>query len=134
MDGTEASAQAMQETSELLSSAGVDLVGLHVFDRLTMPPFWDQQAHAAESWRREFGARFLPASASPLELRTGSPGARVVEVAEEEQADLIAMCWSQDMTSGHAKTVQDVLDRAHVPVLLLPMERIVTPTSGQADP
>lgn len=122
LDGTQASADALRGASQIFADAGVDIVGLHVFDQSTLPRFWDQPHHAAESWGREFSARHLTGPDSRLELRTGSPGSRVVDVAEEEHVDLVAMCWSQDLSTGHAQTVKDVLEHSHVPVLLLPMD------------
>jgi nucleotide-binding universal stress UspA family protein len=120
LDGTQDSADSVQAASALFADAEVAVVGLHVFDPSTFPRFWDQAHHAAEAWRSEFTARYLPAEAARLELRTGSPGSRVVDVAEEEQVDLIALCWSQTLAEGRAQTVREVLDRARVPVLLLP--------------
>ena len=51
---------------------------------------------------------------------SGAPGVCVVDVAEAETVDLIALSWSQDLGNGKAQTVQQVLTTSPVPVLLLP--------------
>ena len=120
LDGTPESAAAVAGTMGLLARAGVDLVVLHVFDAATVPRFWDQAAHAHRAWAEEFLARNAAAAGARLELRSGSPGEQVVEVAGAEQADLIALGWSQHLDAGRSRTVRRSVLHAGVPVLLVP--------------
>ena len=72
-------------------SAGVDLVVLARLRRGHGPRFWDQAAHAQRAWEEEFIARHAAAVDTRLEVRHGAAGDHVVDVAESEGADLIAM-------------------------------------------
>lgn len=122
LDGTPEAAAAADAVTELLADAGVDLVVLHVFDASTVPPFWDQPAHALSAWGDEFLARNVRRTGARLTVRSGSPEDQVVAVAEEEQAQLIALGWSQKLSPGRARTVRNSVRDAPVPVLLLPID------------
>ena len=121
LDGTAASAETVSGTVALFSASGADVVVLHVFDKATVPRFWDQAVHARESWVEEFWSRYCNAPNARMELRSGTPGEGVVEVAVSEHADLIALGWAQDLSAGRARTVRSTLAQAPVPVLLLPL-------------
>ncbi|MEC3918702.1 universal stress protein [Nocardia sp. CDC160] len=123
LDGTEEAAQAISETVRLFCAAGVEITVLHVFDQNTAPAHWDQAAHARPAWEREFHARFcapyLPASCHTVTLRSGTPGAHILDLAATH-SDLIVLGWSQHLTEGRARTVRHTLSAAPVPVLLIP--------------
>jgi nucleotide-binding universal stress UspA family protein len=119
LDGTVESAETVAETVDLFASSGADIVVLHVFDETTVPKFWDQPVHARRSWDEEFLARYCDQPDARLELRSGSPGESIVDVAASERPDLIAMGWSQDLTAGRAQTVRTTVERSGTPVLLL---------------
>jgi hypothetical protein len=121
LDDVGSTAAALQPTIQLLADAGFEVVALHVFDKRSVPPFWDQPQHVGEGWRREFVTRNVPA-ADVVHLRSGLPGKLVVDEAAKEHVGLIALAWSQDMSPGRAQTVQDVLCNAQVPVLLVPID------------
>ncbi len=121
LDGTPESAETMAETVALFAASGTDIVVLHVFDETTVPKFWDQSAHARKSWDKEFLARYCNQPNARLELRTGRPGASILDVAATEHADLIALGWGQNLSAGRARTVRTTLSRASTPILLLPV-------------
>ena len=121
LDGTAESAAAVAGAVEQFASAGVDLVALHVFDAETVPRFWDQAAHARRPWAEEFLARYCAQPGVRLEIRTGVAGEHVLDVAEDERADLIALGWSQQLDPGRARTVQRAVRDAVVPVMLVPL-------------
>jgi nucleotide-binding universal stress UspA family protein len=121
LDGTPESAAAVSRTVDLLANAGVDLVALHVFDADTVPRFWDQPAHAASAFTAEFLARNVPPTGARLELRSGSPGEHIVDVAAAEGADLIALGWSQQLDPGRARTVRRCVQDSTVPIMLIPV-------------
>jgi len=121
LDGTAESAAAVAETVEQFARAGVDLVALHVFDAETVPRFWDQAAHARGAWEEEFLARYCAQPGVRLELRSGVAAEHVLDVAEAERADMIALGWSQHLDPGRARTVRRTVRDAVVPVMLVPM-------------
>ena len=121
LDGTAESAAAVAGTVEQFARAGVDLVVLHVFDAETVPRFWDQAAHAGEAWEEEFLARFCAQPGARLELRSGVAGEHVLDVAEAERADMIALGWSRHLDPGRSRTVRRTVRDAVVPVMLIPM-------------
>ncbi len=129
LDGGPASTAAVEPAVGLLSRAGVDLVVLHVIDAASVPLFWDQSAHAAGDWREEFVAAHLPGRAFRLEVRRGEPGQTIAAAAGAENADLIVMGWSRDLTPGHALTLQRTLEQSLLPVLLMPVHAQVPPGS-----
>jgi nucleotide-binding universal stress UspA family protein len=53
-------------------------------------------------------------------VRSGWPSDRVLEVAEAEGVDMIALAWSRRLALDRAAVVREVLTRSPVPVILLP--------------
>jgi nucleotide-binding universal stress UspA family protein len=121
LDGTARSAAAVAPTAERLTRGGAELVVLHVFDAGTVPKFWDQQAHADQAWTEEFLARYCSLPGTRLELRRGTAAEQVAKVAEAEQADMIALAWSQHVAPGRAPVVLRTVLEAEVPVILVPI-------------
>jgi nucleotide-binding universal stress UspA family protein len=121
LDGTPDSKAAVSRTVDLFANAGVDLIVLHVFDAHTVPRFWDQPAHDAAAFAAEFLARNIPPAGARLELRSGSAGEHIVDVAAVEDADLIALGWSQHLDPGRAGTVRRCVRDSPVPVMLIPV-------------
>jgi len=120
LDGTARSATAIAATAGRLARAGVELVVVHVFDAGTVPMFWDQHAHEGRAWAQEFLARYCTQPGARLELRSGPAAEHVLDVAEAERADMIALAWSQRLEPGRAALVRHVVRNAAVPVLLVP--------------
>jgi nucleotide-binding universal stress UspA family protein len=121
LDGTARSAAAIAETAERFARSGAELVVLHVFDAQTVPKFWDQHAHAWQAWEQEFLARYCALPGARLELRSGAAAEHMAKVAEAEQADMIALAWSQRLDPGRAAAVRRTILEADVPVMLIPM-------------
>jgi nucleotide-binding universal stress UspA family protein len=120
LEGSEASAGPV--LADLLSLVGdrVELVVVHVFTDATVPAVLDHPEWELSLWGDEFLARFCP-GATNIVLRTGEVGLGVCESCTNVGADLIVLSWSQDASAGHAAVVREVLGRATVPVLLLPI-------------
>ena len=76
-----------------------------------------------ETWAREFVARYCPWGVGDvrLETRVGRSDEEILRAAEEFEADLIALGWAQELAPGRAPVVRAVLERGHVPVLLIPV-------------
>lgn len=123
LDGTAVSADTVAETVGMFCARGIDVVVLHVFEQSTVPKFWDQAEHARKSWAEEFLARFCDRPTARLEMRSGAPGAHIVDVAMAEHADLIALGWAQNLSAGRAHTIRAALANSAIPVLLLPQAR-----------
>ncbi|HUP31924.1 MAG TPA: universal stress protein [Gaiellaceae bacterium] len=122
LDATLATTSALARTIELARRAEIEVVALHVHDERSLPPFTDQPQHELEAWRHEFLARYCPhGEGARLDVRVGSPGEHVLDVAAAEDVSLIALGWAQDLGRGHAVVVQEVLGRSAVPVLLVPL-------------
>lgn len=120
LEGASASADAVSACMCLLAEAGVELVAVHVFDE-DVPRFWDEPAHAADAYTDEFSARWCPQPDVDVRLRRGSAPTAVMDVAEVENVDVIALAWSQDMSPGHARMIRSALTSATMPVLLVPV-------------
>ena len=125
LDASEASAEALNRGLELLTAAEVEIVVLHVGFGDTLPMFEDQCQHETDAWMAEFLRRYCPVAPEGvrLELRTGRPGEHVVDVAVETGADLIALGWKQDVATGRAAVVREVLMRSPLPIVLFPIPK-----------
>jgi nucleotide-binding universal stress UspA family protein len=122
LDGTKTTTAALAETLELVYGSSVEVVLLHVFDKLRVPRFADQPQYELDAWASEFLARHSRPGLR-LEVRAGAPGQHVLDVAEAVEADLIVLGWAQDLSPGRAEVVREVLSRSRMPVLLLPRSR-----------
>jgi nucleotide-binding universal stress UspA family protein len=56
-----------------------------------------------------------------LETRVGRIGELIPVVAMESDCDLIALGWSTELSSVRAPVVRETLERAPLPVLLVPV-------------
>jgi nucleotide-binding universal stress UspA family protein len=108
----------------IATDTGIDVVALHVVDETTLPAFTDQPQHEDETRTREFLRRYCPWGIDNirLEFRVGHVHQLVAAVANETNADLIVLGWSQQLGMGRARIVQATLEQAHVPVLLVPVD------------
>jgi nucleotide-binding universal stress UspA family protein len=121
LEGTVATTEAVTAAIHQLVGAGVDLVALHVFDAATVPRFWDEPAHAEESFAAEFLWRWCAEPNAHLLVRRGTTPAAMIEAADSGHIDLIVLGWGQNLGAGHAHIVRAALTDAHVPVLLVPL-------------
>ena len=125
LDASEASAEALNRGLELLTAAEVEIVVLHVGFGDSLPMFEDQSQHETDAWMAEFLRRYcpVPPEGVRLELRTGQAGEHVVDVAVETGAELIALGWKQEVATGRAAVVREVLMRSPLPVVLFPIPK-----------
>jgi nucleotide-binding universal stress UspA family protein len=121
LNGSPESAETVAELAALFAASGADIVVLHVFDSTTVPKFWDQAVHAQKSWTEEFLLRNCDQVNVRMELRAGSAGENILDVATSEHADLIALGWAQRLSPGRARIVRMTIAEAAIPVLLLPV-------------
>jgi nucleotide-binding universal stress UspA family protein len=103
--------------------AGVDVLALHVHDAESIPAFTDQPQHEQPAWAAEFVSRYCRWGIGEvqLETRVGRMGELVPVVATESDCDLIAFGWSRELSSARAPVVRETLERAPLPMLLVPV-------------
>ncbi len=108
---------------ELAESAELDVIALYVLEAGSLPAFTDQPQHERQAWTEEFVRRYCRwrTGSLRLETRVGPPEDLVPMVAEQVDADLIALGWAQELGPGRAPIVRAVLERGHRPVLLVPV-------------
>jgi nucleotide-binding universal stress UspA family protein len=122
LDGEPETEAAVGPTVRVLADAALEMVVVHVLPEQQVPPFLDQAHHDLDAWGHEFLARHAVTDTLPrIVLRAGTPGRNLLEVARAEDADLIVLGWSQDLSPGRAEVVRLLLGDAHVPVLLVPI-------------
>jgi nucleotide-binding universal stress UspA family protein len=124
VEGETPSAVIPLEILPCVESEKVEIVVLHVHEEQTLPSFTDQPQHEHEAWAREFLRRNCPWNVGRVrfEVRVGRSEELVPRVAREEDVDLIALSWSQELGEGRARVVRSVLGRAKAPVLLVRAE------------
>lgn len=121
LDGTEAAASAVREAVDLFGQSGVDIVALHVFDRDTVPAFFDQPQHGYPEFVAGFLDRHPLHPSARLALGCGDAGLEVMHAVVAEAADLIVLGWSQQLQPGRARVIRRLLADSPVPFLMLPI-------------
>jgi nucleotide-binding universal stress UspA family protein len=103
--------------------AGIDVLALHIHDEQSIPAFTDQPQHEQPAWADEFVRRYCRWGIGEvrLETRVGRIGELIPAVAMESDCDLIALGWSTELSSVRAPVVRETLERAPLPVLLVPV-------------
>lgn len=131
LEGSEVASQAVAETVRDLVGAQAEVVVVHVFEEATAPRFLDRPEHDLGAWADEFLVRHVGPGVGRLTWRTGGTARRILEVADEEDADLVVLSWGQQFT-GHGAVVSAVLGGAAMPVLLLPADTVATAAAATA--
>ena len=123
LEGTLATTHAPRWVVELARDAALDVILLHVLDEASLPAFTDQPQHEAEAWSREFLARYCPGGIDDIRLvvRVGRIEEQVLAAVDELRADVVALGWAQQLEPGRAPVVRALLERGHVPVILMPV-------------
>lgn len=127
LDGTQSVSVGLRPLISRYTAAGVEVVVLHVFNAKTVPRFFDG-AEDALVWRSEFLAKHCAELGLRLETRPGPTVSSVLEVAAEEDVDVIALGWHQLLSERRARVVQEVLRAADRPIALVPVPTATTPS------
>ena len=124
VEGLISSSLAPRWFFEPARKVGMDVVALHIHDEESIPAFTDQPQHEHSAWAVEFVRRYCPWGIETvrLETRVGRIGELIPLVAAENSCDLIALGWSQELSSVRAPVVHETLARSHLPVLLVPVQ------------
>jgi nucleotide-binding universal stress UspA family protein len=120
LDDASGTSDGAREPIARLCRAGATVRVLHVFDGPNVPRFWDHAEYDSECWAHEFLARHCELPGAECILGRGNPAELVLEAANAERVDVIALIWSRDMGEGRAEVVRSVLRDTKVPVLLIP--------------
>jgi nucleotide-binding universal stress UspA family protein len=101
----------------------LDVIVLQVLDELSLPSFTDQPQHEQEARVGEFLRRYCPWGIGKvrLEVRIGRREDVVPSVADEVDADIVALGWAQELEPGRAPVLRTLLAHGAVPVLLVPV-------------
>jgi nucleotide-binding universal stress UspA family protein len=131
LEGTVSSSLAPRSIMRLAQAAQIEVVVVHVRDEQSLPAFTDQPQHETPAWGHEFLARYCPWGIGDvrLDVRVGVREQEILRAAEENEVDLIALGWSQELAANRASVVRAVLERGRVPVLLIPV-RVVALDAG----
>ena len=123
LEGSLSASLTPTEILELAEDTQLDVIAIHVLDETSLPAFNDQPQHEVREWAGEFVARYCPVGVEDvrLETRVGRREEEILQATAEVEGDLIALGWSQELAPGRAPVVRAALERAHVPVLLVPV-------------
>jgi len=121
LDGTGETTTAVRDVAERLTEAGANIVGLHVYDSSSVPPFVDSLRNL-ETIAEEFAERHLPGRTERCELRIGDPGLHIIELAQLDEIDGIILAWHQRLSAGRAEVLRYVLRQLSVPILIIPIK------------
>lgn len=121
LEGSAPTTACMGPLLRRLHDAGVRLVALHAFAEQDVPSFRDHEGHAEEGLATAFASRWCPDVPAEVRLRVGPATDATVDVADVEDADAIALGWSQDLSPGRASVVRTALSSESRPVLLVPL-------------
>jgi nucleotide-binding universal stress UspA family protein len=115
LEGTASTSHAPRSIIELAQGAEVEVFALHVQNELS--------ADREDGWERAFLERYCPwgIESVRLEHRVGRSEELVPVVADEAGCDLIVLGWARQLAPGRAPIVRAALERANVPVMLVPV-------------
>jgi nucleotide-binding universal stress UspA family protein len=123
LEGRETESHTPRAIVELARGKELDVVVLHVLEEESLPLFSDQPQHEQTALVEEFLRRYCPwgISGVRLEVRVGRCDELVPAVAEELDADIIALGWAQELEAGRALVVRAALAAAEIPIMLVPV-------------
>jgi nucleotide-binding universal stress UspA family protein len=120
MKGTRRNAVSLERAVTLTVGVDVDVVVVHVDDESTIPMFSDQVQHETAAYTDEFLARYAPgAPQARVALRVGAIAEQIIGVVNAEVPDILALGWPHSDAPGRGAVARDLVDRSHVPVLLV---------------
>jgi nucleotide-binding universal stress UspA family protein len=136
LDGTPATATALQPATALANQLGASVDLLYVAAPGEVPPaepgsiaaprYVDQPQHEWPHWANEVIARLcMGCAACPPDvpvrmfLGHGPVGAAIAHFAADQQVDIIVLVRRSHLEAGRARVLREVLHRAPCPILLL---------------
>jgi nucleotide-binding universal stress UspA family protein len=120
MEGSPGKARSLKRAIDVAAGAGLELIVVHVDSEASIPLFSDQVQHETDSYAREFLARYCRgAPDARLELRVGNPADEILGCVEAEGSHLLAIGWPHSDDPRRGAVAGEILERAHVPLLLV---------------
>ncbi len=120
MKGTPTNAIRLQQAIQLAVDADLEVVAVHVDDESTIPSFSDQVQHETDAYASEFLSRYAPGTTlASFEPRIGVPAEEILAVADAVRPDAIAVGRRVDDPRGLGTVLRRLLERSHVPVLVV---------------
>jgi nucleotide-binding universal stress UspA family protein len=120
LDGTRGVSIGVRSLIAMCRAADIEVVAVHVFDAKTVPRFLDGPQDAAV-WHDEFLAQHCAELGVRLRTAPGPTARALLRVADEDDVDVIALGWHQNLFPSHARVVRHVLTQADRPVALVPL-------------
>jgi nucleotide-binding universal stress UspA family protein len=134
LDTTASDRELLPHISALATTMKSELLLVHISDGWAARNF--DQLNLAESEEMREDWKYLEDTAAQLRAETGlvvttrlglgSPPAKVLELADHEQVDLIAMASHGHRLVGdliHGSTIEAVRHRAKVPIIVVPAKK-----------
>lgn len=119
--GTRGSSRPLRRAVEIIGQAGLDLVVVHVQDVDSIPAFSDQPQYEVAAYADEFLARHVPgAPQARAQLRFGDPVEELLAAVREENAEILAVGWTQGSRPGRGAVARVLAAQSPVPILLVP--------------
>ena len=128
LEGAAPPDSSTEEIVRAFEAAGSLVDTVHVFDRASVPMFWDGW-HDTEIWSEQFKHRYSPV-ATDTQLRLGDVAQQILGAAEENGSTLILLEWKCRLNHTHAPIVRELLSGTAVPLMLLPETQISRPPEG----
>jgi nucleotide-binding universal stress UspA family protein len=141
-DGTPVVSTSLGSAGDLCRCAQAEMTMLHVATTAAAPardvgavraPYYmDQPQHEWPAWGQEFLDRALAIGKPPcdVKLRTvlcmQTIAQVIVDVAAQEQSDLIVLAWRMSLGDGRICIIRQVVQQAPCPVLILPVRTGLT--------
>lgn len=124
LEGKDTESHTPRAIVELARGEQLDVVVLHVLEEESLPLFSDQPQHEQAATTEEFLRRHCPWGIGKVrvEVRVGRCDELVPAIAEELDADIIALGWAQELEAGRAPVVRAALATAGIPIMLVPVD------------
>ncbi len=122
LDGTRRVSAAARPLIAGYVAAGIEVLALHVYERLTVPKFHDG-LEDEEVWRDEFLAQHCADLDIRLTTRPGPLVPALLQAAITHEVDIIAVPARPDAAPRQDSVLSAVLTGADRPVALVPMPR-----------
>jgi nucleotide-binding universal stress UspA family protein len=137
-DGTPVTSTSLASAGHLCRFAKAEMTMLHVATTaaasskesgaLRAPYYMDQPQHEWPAWEQEFLDRARAIGKPPCDVKlrtvlcTDDIAQVILEVASQDETDLIALAWRMSLEAGRMGIMRLVIQKAHCPILIIPVE------------
>jgi nucleotide-binding universal stress UspA family protein len=137
-DGTPVTSTSLGSAGHLCRCAQAEMTMLHVTTTAAAPsrdvgavraPYYmDQPQHEWPAWGQEFLDRARAIGKPPCDVKlrtvlcTEDIAQVIIDVAAQDQSDLIVLAWRMSLDAGRIGTIRQVVQKAPCPVLIIPVE------------